>query len=496
MQGLGTGAISLFGPTSRSSAGCRVARRQAIAAFALSEPEAAPTSPHGMTARARRRRATSSTARRPGSPTAASPTSMWCSPAPARRRAPGASRPSSSTPARPGSRSPSASRSSRRTRWRGCASTTAACRCATASASRARASGSPWRRSTCSAPRSAPRRWASPGARSTKRSRVPRARAVRRAAGRLQIDAGQARRHGARHRCRRAARLPRRLDEGHRARARDRARRRWPSCTPPNARRGHRRGGAAPRRRSACDSGPKVERLYREIRALRIYEGATEGAAADHRARAAQGSCEILTSAARRVTMPPTSTPSRATTCRRATQWPELMLRPAGAAVSRAAQLRRPSCSTAGGARARRPRACATDGRAGPTTSLQRRPTASPTCWCDEMGSCPATACCCAAPNNPMMAPCWLGGAQGRRRRGRHHAAAARAGARQIVDKAGSPGAVRPPARRGAATAAQARARLRVMVNGAASRRTWRRDATRRPTRFAAVRHARPTTSA
>jgi acyl-CoA dehydrogenase len=35
-------------------------------------------------------------------------------------------------------------------------------------------------------------------------------------------------------------------------------------------------GGADARRRSASPSGVKVEELYREIRALRIYEGASE----------------------------------------------------------------------------------------------------------------------------------------------------------------------------------------------------------------------------
>ena len=62
------------------------------------------------------------------------------------------------------------------------------------------------------------------------------ARAVRRAARRPAADAGEARRHGARDRRRRAARLPRRLDEGRRARRASPARRRWRSCTPPRPR--------------------------------------------------------------------------------------------------------------------------------------------------------------------------------------------------------------------------------------------------------------------
>ena len=80
------------------------------------------------------------------------------------------------------------------------------------SASRARASRSPWRRSTSSARRSAPRRSASRAARSTRRSAHASGRAaVRRAARRAPAHPGEARRHGARGRCRGAAGLPRRL---------------------------------------------------------------------------------------------------------------------------------------------------------------------------------------------------------------------------------------------------------------------------------------------
>ena len=113
MQGLGSGADHAGGHATRSArAGCpRVARGEAIAAFALSEPDAG-SDVGAMTtrARARRRRAGCSTAARRGSPTAASPTSTACLRARARRPArAGISRVPRAAPTRPGSRSPSAS---------------------------------------------------------------------------------------------------------------------------------------------------------------------------------------------------------------------------------------------------------------------------------------------------------------------------------------------------------------------------------------------------
>ena len=94
MQGLGSGAISLAGTPRRSERYLpRVARGEAIAAFALSEPEAGSDVAAMQLRRARRRRRTAcSTARRPGSPTAASPISTSCSRAPAKRPARAASR--------------------------------------------------------------------------------------------------------------------------------------------------------------------------------------------------------------------------------------------------------------------------------------------------------------------------------------------------------------------------------------------------------------------
>jgi alkylation response protein AidB-like acyl-CoA dehydrogenase len=111
MQGLGSGAISLAGSEAQKAQWLpKVARGEAISAFALSEPDAAPTWRPCNARRAPRGGTTSSTARRPGSPTAASPTCTWSSRAPARHRARAASAPSSSKPARRASRSPSASR--------------------------------------------------------------------------------------------------------------------------------------------------------------------------------------------------------------------------------------------------------------------------------------------------------------------------------------------------------------------------------------------------
>jgi alkylation response protein AidB-like acyl-CoA dehydrogenase len=99
MQGLGSGAISLFGSaSSRRSYLPRVARGEAIAAFALSEPQAGSDVAAMQCAAVRDGDATCSMAKRPGSRTAASPTSTSCLPAPAKRRARAASAPSSSMP--------------------------------------------------------------------------------------------------------------------------------------------------------------------------------------------------------------------------------------------------------------------------------------------------------------------------------------------------------------------------------------------------------------
>ena len=92
MQGLGTGSITLFGSEELKRQYLPPVRDgKAIAAFALSEPEAgSDVAAMATTATARRQRMFASTAKRPGYPTAASPTITWCSRAPA--KAPGAKR--------------------------------------------------------------------------------------------------------------------------------------------------------------------------------------------------------------------------------------------------------------------------------------------------------------------------------------------------------------------------------------------------------------------
>ena len=133
----------------------------------------------------------------------------------------------------------------------------------------------------------------------------------------------------------RAAGLSRRLDQGSAAPRASPARPRWPRCS-------------RPRRRSASidravqihgglgvTKGVKVEELYREIRALRIYEGATEVQkiviarellkerirAAGNRAEDGYGDRTATDGPGRsdsHDSVGASSTPSRATTCRRA----------------------------------------------------------------------------------------------------------------------------------------------------------------------------------
>ena len=179
MQGLGSGAISLAGsPQQKARWLPRVARGEAIAAFALSEPDAG--SDVG---------ALQCAARIDADHAVLDGEKTWISnggiadfyvvfarsgESPGHRAG---SRPSSSKPARPASRLPSASTSSHRIRSRNCASGTAACRWPTASAPAARASRSRCARSTCSAPAWRRLRWASRGGRSKKAcSAPPRAR--------------------------------------------------------------------------------------------------------------------------------------------------------------------------------------------------------------------------------------------------------------------------------------------------------------------------------
>ena len=103
LQGLGSGPVSLFGTSDAETAPARHRRREG-------DPRLRPDRAGGRLRRGGdgddgergRRRVSGSTGRRPISRTAASPTGMWCSPAPARRPARVASRRSSSTPDAPG----------------------------------------------------------------------------------------------------------------------------------------------------------------------------------------------------------------------------------------------------------------------------------------------------------------------------------------------------------------------------------------------------------
>ena len=72
-------------------------------------------------------------------------------------------------------------------------------------------------------------------------------------------------------------------------------------------------------------SGHPVETLYREIRALRIYEGASDVQKIII-ARAVLVRSLTMSKNDQRSALPRMSTPSRATTCRRSTQWPDLLL--------------------------------------------------------------------------------------------------------------------------------------------------------------------------
>ena len=230
------------------------------------------------TADARRATTTCSTARRPGSPTAASPTSTSCSRAPARRRAAAASAPSSSTPTRrawtiaerieliaphplatlrferlPHPGRPPAGRGrrglqagdaharhlSRQRRGRGAGLRAArARRGARARDSGAACSAARWR--TSSSPRRRSPRW--------RPASTPRALLTYRAAW-LRDVAGRA--------------DDPRGGDGEADRDRNRPARDRPQPCSSSA-------------RSACTRGTVAERLYREIRALRIYEGASE----------------------------------------------------------------------------------------------------------------------------------------------------------------------------------------------------------------------------
>ena len=350
MQGLGSGPITLYGTAELKQRYLPdVARRRARSPPSRSpSPTPAPTSRamsttatrdgDGMCARRRRR---------PGSRTAASPTSTSSSPAPAKRPARAASRAFVVEADTPGfaiaerieviAPHPLAT-----LRFEDCRVPAR-----TGSARRARASGSRWRRSTSSARRWAPPRWASPGARSTRRS--PRPRRASCSAGRWPTPARRRPRSPTWRPtidAARAARLPRRLDQGHAARRASPARRRWPRCIATEAaQQRHRR--ARCRSSAACGvtRGEKVERaLPRDPRAAHL-RGRDRGAEAGHRPRAAECAAgralRTDTNGARTPWLTSASRHLRARQPAAARAVARAAVRPAGARISGAAELRR-----------------------------------------------------------------------------------------------------------------------------------------------------------
>jgi acyl-CoA dehydrogenase len=88
MQGLGTGALSLFGTRDQQDWLARTRAGKAISAFALSEPRSGSDVATWRWQPSVTATVMFSMAKRPGFPMVASPTSMSSSPAPTRRRAP------------------------------------------------------------------------------------------------------------------------------------------------------------------------------------------------------------------------------------------------------------------------------------------------------------------------------------------------------------------------------------------------------------------------
>ena len=79
-----------------------------------------------------------------------------------------------------------------------------------------------------------------------------------------------------------AARLRRRAPTA----ARSPSRPPWPSCSPPRRRRRSSTSACSCTARARCERGHLLEHLYRDVRAPRIYEGASEVQRIDHRPRA------------------------------------------------------------------------------------------------------------------------------------------------------------------------------------------------------------------
>ena len=167
---------------------------------------------------------------------------------------------------------------------------------------------------------------------------------------------------------------------------------------------GDRRGGAAFRRPRRHARRGRRAPLPRDPRAAHLRRR-DRSAEADHRARARQ--CVRREHADDRD--PPTSTPSRATTCRRATSG-RSSSSTCRSSSSRRGSTARPSCSTArsnaAGAIARRssrPAACA-----GPIAELLAQANRIAHVLVEDLGLVPGNRVLLRAPNNPMLAACWF----------------------------------------------------------------------------------------
>ena len=176
----------------------------------------------------------------------------------------------------------------------------------------------------------------------------------------------------------------------------------------------HRGGAAGDRRRRAAPRRPRRRRgrhrraLYREIRALRIYEGATEvqqliiarASCCGRRSRAGGASSDDVTPSAHVDTFARDHLPPR-------DAWPEFLFDlpelQFPERLNCATELLDRTCGEGRGDR----RCVSAPG--GPSLDLRRAAapgrTASPTCWSRAAASCPATACCCAPPTSRCWPP-------------------------------------------------------------------------------------------
>ena len=156
---------------------------------------------------------------------------------------------------------------------------------------------------------------------------------------------------------------------------------------------------------AGVQSGQVVERLYRDIRALRIYEGASEVQQLIIARELLKGRDSHEHPAA----SPPTSTPSRATTCRRSSS-SRSTCSTCPSCSSRRSSTARSSCWTRRVARGWGERPCIVGpGLRWTYAELQRKADAIAHVLVDEMGVRPGQRVLLRAPNNAMLAACWFG---------------------------------------------------------------------------------------